>query len=79
MDGVFVRVGSTNRRADAELIEELRGISRGEDGADAALRLDGPKGCMWTRQNLAFGRSAVLLSATMASGKIMPRLVEARP
>lgn len=28
--GVFVRVGSTNRRADAELIEELRRFSRGE-------------------------------------------------
>jgi hypothetical protein len=28
--GVYVRVGSTNRRADAELIEELRRFSRGE-------------------------------------------------
>jgi len=28
--GVFVRVGSTNRRADAELIEELRRFARGE-------------------------------------------------
>jgi len=27
---VYVRVGSTNRRADAELIEELRRFSRGE-------------------------------------------------
>ncbi|MCP9927619.1 helix-turn-helix domain-containing protein [Cyanobium sp. CH-040] len=31
--GVYVRVGSTNRRADAELIEELRRFSRG-DGFD---------------------------------------------
>jgi predicted HTH transcriptional regulator len=30
VDGVYVRVGSTNRRADAELIEELRRFSRGE-------------------------------------------------
>ncbi len=29
-DGVYVRVGSTNRRADAELIEELRRFARGE-------------------------------------------------
>lgn len=29
-EGVYVRVGSTNRRADAELIEELRRFSRGE-------------------------------------------------
>lgn len=28
--GVFVRVGSTNRRADAEMIEELRRFARGE-------------------------------------------------
>ena len=28
--GVFVRVGSTNRRADAELVEELRRFARGE-------------------------------------------------
>jgi predicted HTH transcriptional regulator len=28
--GVYVRVGSTNRRADAELIEELRRFGRGE-------------------------------------------------
>ena len=28
--GVYVRVGSTNRRADAELIEELRRYARGE-------------------------------------------------
>jgi predicted HTH transcriptional regulator len=28
--GVYVRVGSTNRRADAELIEELRRFVRGE-------------------------------------------------
>ncbi len=28
--GVYVRVGSTNRRADAELIEELRRFARGE-------------------------------------------------
>jgi ATP-dependent DNA helicase RecG len=28
--GVFVRVGSTNRRADAEMIEELRRVARGE-------------------------------------------------
>ena len=34
--GVYVRVGSTNRRADAELIEELRRFARGEGfgGAD---------------------------------------------
>ncbi|XVU22087.1 ATP-binding protein [Actinoplanes sp. CA-054009] len=30
LDGVYVRVGSTNRRADAELIEELRRYARGE-------------------------------------------------
>lgn len=29
-DGVFVRVGSTNRRADRELIEEMRRFVRGE-------------------------------------------------
>lgn len=29
-DGVYVRVGSTNRRADAELIEELRRYAHGE-------------------------------------------------
>ncbi len=29
--GVYVRVGSTNRRADAELIDELRRFVRGED------------------------------------------------
>jgi predicted HTH transcriptional regulator len=29
-DGVFVRVGSTNRRADQEMIEELRRFARGE-------------------------------------------------
>jgi predicted HTH transcriptional regulator len=29
-DGVYIRVGSTNRRADAELIEELRRFARGE-------------------------------------------------
>lgn len=29
-DGVYVRVGSTNRRANAELIEELRRFARGE-------------------------------------------------
>jgi predicted HTH transcriptional regulator len=29
-DGVFVRVGSTNRRADREMIEELRRSARGE-------------------------------------------------
>jgi hypothetical protein len=28
--GVYVRVGSTNRRANAELIEELRRFARGE-------------------------------------------------
>src|SRR5436309_8387681 len=28
--GVYVRVGSTNRRADAEMIEELRRFARGE-------------------------------------------------
>jgi len=28
--GVYVRVGSTNRRADTELIEELRRFARGE-------------------------------------------------
>jgi len=28
--GVYIRVGSTNRRADAELIEELRRFARGE-------------------------------------------------
>ena len=28
--GVYVRVGSTNRRADAELIDELRRFARGE-------------------------------------------------
>ncbi len=28
--GVYVRVGSTNRRADAELVQELRRIARGE-------------------------------------------------
>jgi ATP-dependent DNA helicase RecG len=34
--GVYVRVGSTNRRADAELIEELQRFSRGE-GFDEQL------------------------------------------
>jgi predicted HTH transcriptional regulator len=29
-NGVYVRVGSTNRRADAELVEELRRYARGE-------------------------------------------------
>ena len=29
-DGVYVRVGSTNRRADAEMVEELRRFARGE-------------------------------------------------
>ena len=29
-DGVYVRVGSTNRRADPELVEELRRYARGE-------------------------------------------------
>lgn len=28
--GVYVRVGSTNRRADRELVEELRRFARGE-------------------------------------------------
>lgn len=28
--GVYVQVGTTNRRADAELIEELRRLARGE-------------------------------------------------
>lgn len=28
--GVYVRVGSTNRRADSELVEELRRVARGE-------------------------------------------------
>jgi predicted HTH transcriptional regulator len=28
--GVYVRVGSTNRRADAELVEEMRRFARGE-------------------------------------------------
>ena len=31
--GVYVRVGSTNRRADAEMVEELRRVARG-DGFD---------------------------------------------
>jgi len=30
LDGVYVRVGSTNRRADRELVEELRRFARGE-------------------------------------------------
>ncbi len=29
-DGVFVRVGSTNRRADRDMVEELRRYARGE-------------------------------------------------
>lgn len=29
-DGVYVRVGSTNRRADSEMVEELRRFARGE-------------------------------------------------
>lgn len=33
VDGVYVRVGSTNRRADAEMVEELRRYARG-DGFD---------------------------------------------
>lgn len=35
--GVYVRVGSTNRRADRELIEELRRFSRGEAYDEQAL------------------------------------------
>lgn len=36
-DGVLVRVGSTNRRADCELIEELRRVVRGETYDEQAL------------------------------------------
>ena len=35
--GVYVRVGSTNRRADRELIEELRRLARGESYDEQAL------------------------------------------
>ncbi len=35
--GVYVRVGSTNRRADQELIEELRRFSRGESFDEQAM------------------------------------------
>ena len=39
--GVYVRVGSTNRRADAQLIEELRRFARGEGFDEQPLpRLD---------------------------------------
>jgi ATP-dependent DNA helicase RecG len=36
-DGVLVRVGSTNRRADRELIEELRRVVRGEAYDEQAM------------------------------------------
>ena len=36
-DGVFVRVGSTNRRADGELIEEMRRFVRGEAYDEQAM------------------------------------------
>ena len=35
--GVYVRIGSTNRRADRELIEELRRLARGESYDEQAL------------------------------------------
>ena len=35
--GVYVRVGSTNRRADRELIEELRRFARGESYDEQAM------------------------------------------
>ena len=35
--GVYVRVGSTNRRADRELIEELRRFARGEGYDEQAM------------------------------------------
>lgn len=35
--GVYVRVGSTNRRADRELIEELRRLARGESYDEQAM------------------------------------------
>ena len=36
-DGVYVRVGSTNRRADRELIDELRRFARGETFDEQAM------------------------------------------
>jgi predicted HTH transcriptional regulator len=36
--GVYVRVGSTNRRADGELLEELRRFARGESFDEQAVR-----------------------------------------
>ena len=47
--GVYVRVGSTNRRADAELIEELRRFARGE--GFESNRCSG-----WTRKPSTSGR-----------------------
>ena len=35
--GVYVRVGSTNRRADRELVEELRRLARGESYDEQAM------------------------------------------
>lgn len=37
LDGIYVRVGSTNRRADRELIEELRRFARGETYDEQAM------------------------------------------
>ena len=36
-EGVFVRVGSTNRRADGELVEEMRRFARGEAYDEQAM------------------------------------------
>ena len=36
-DGVYVRVGSTNRRADRELVEEMRRFARGEAYDEQAM------------------------------------------
>ena len=41
--GTFVRVGSTNRRADRELREEMRRLSRGESFDEQALPEFGPE------------------------------------
>ena len=73
--GVYVRVGSTNRRADAELIEELRRFARGEGFDEQPLvGLDSEASRLPSRFRVVFRRpqAAPSRSGDAAAGHGLP-------
>lgn len=69
--GVFVRVGSTNRRADVQLIEELRRFARHELFDEQAMPQLGPEAIDVTAATQAFAGTRILAPTDLHTLRIL--------